>query len=370
MRRFQRRAVSIGKSLYYTRCPVPTATGIALERGMLADVYAGTPYELRDVAELRNADAHYTHSIDRCFREGGGSPPVWARARGADTRLVALTFMDETQAIFVRDADTARSVGDLVGRRIGLPVWPRLVFNFWRFAAEKGFDSALRRHGLRADSVRVVDIVESDDADERAVAAYDGERALRRSPYRSQLRALLDGRIDAMFGKGLELALLEAEARGRIRMLFDVSTSDEIADRVNNSTPRLVTVGSRVIDEDFDAVVRYLQALLRAATWARRHAGLVPGIVARECGIDADGVGRYLVGGYATKLAPRIDHELLATVDIVKSFLVTRRYVERDFALSAWVDRRPLREAQRREADRASAGVSGAAATAARPTRH
>ena len=75
------------QAFYYTRCPVPTATGIALDQGIFDQLYAGTRHVLRDIAELggKNAEAHYTHSIDRCFREGGGAPPVWARAGGADS---------------------------------------------------------------------------------------------------------------------------------------------------------------------------------------------------------------------------------------------------------------------------------------------
>jgi ABC-type nitrate/sulfonate/bicarbonate transport system substrate-binding protein len=337
---------------------VPTATGIALERGFVAGIYADTPYELRDIAEFGDPDAHYTHSIDRCVREGGAAPPVWARARGAATRLLAVTFMDERQAILVRADDPARSIDDLAGRRIGLPLWPKLAFDFWRFAAEKGFHSALRRHGLGDNAVNVVDVVEGCDA--APADALAGERAFRRCPYRSQLNALLDHRIDAIFGKGLELALLESEARGRIRMLYDVATSPDIADRVNNSTPRLVTAGARLVDEDFDAVVGYLQALLRAAKWALRHEALVPGIIGRECGIDADAVDRYLLGGYVAKLAPQMNDELLATVDVLKSFLVARRHIDRDFLLEAWADARPLREAERRELEHAGGGSAAA----------
>jgi ABC-type nitrate/sulfonate/bicarbonate transport system substrate-binding protein len=338
--------------VYYTRCPVPTATGIALEQGMFDSLFAGTGYALRDIAELgsRHADAHYTHSVDRCFREGGASPPVWARSRGADTRLLGITFMDETLGIFVRADDAARTVEDLRGRRIGVPKRPGLVFDFWRFAAEKGWHSALRCFGMRDTAVQMVDIVEDGDS---SACVDDGvpaaEAGARRSGYRDQLRALLDGRIDAMFGKGPEIALLERAAAGRIRMLFDLATSPEIGDRVNNSTPRLVTAGARMVREDREAVIRYLQGLLRAARWAPRHAEETREIVARECGIEGDEVDRYLQAGYVTRLVPTITAELLQTLDVLKSFLLARGYLAGDFALAGWVDPEPLREAQRRE---------------------
>ena len=103
-------------AVYYTRCPVPTATGIALDTGIFDRLLVHSRYALRDIAELgvAHANAHYTHSVERCFREGGGAPPVWARARGADTRLLGITFMDETQGVFVRQDDppTAETAPD------------------------------------------------------------------------------------------------------------------------------------------------------------------------------------------------------------------------------------------------------------------
>jgi sulfonate transport system substrate-binding protein len=329
--------------LYYTRCPVPTATGIALETGILDRLFEGTRYALADVAGQGAAgvNAHYTHSIDRCFREGGGSPPIWARSRGADTKVVGITFMEETLGIFVRAADSADSVAGLSGRRIGLPLHPGLVFNFWRFAAEKGFHSALARHGLPDGAVAVVDVPE------RAIAV--GAPGSRPCRYTGQLQALLDGRIDAMFAKGPELALLEREARGRVRMLYDVASSGHVADRVNNSTPRLVTAGARMVVEEREVVVRYLQGLIRAAAWARTHASDTRAIVASECAVAPEAIDRYLCADYPTRLEPAIDAGLVASVAVQKSFLADRGYLAGDFALDDWIDPGPLAEAHARE---------------------
>jgi ABC-type nitrate/sulfonate/bicarbonate transport system substrate-binding protein len=271
---------------------------------------------------------------------------VWARARGAHTRLLGITFMDETLGIYVRDDDPAESVGDLAGRRIGLPRRPGLMFDFWRFAAEKGFRSALRCHEMSWAAVTAVDVIE--DPDHGAVSAA-GEPAPLRCEYRGQLQALLEGRIDALFGKGPALARLERESRGRMRLLFDVASSPAISDRVNNSTPRLVTAGSRLVDEHREAVVTYLQGLIRAARWAGRHVAETRDIFARECAVDAGAIDRYLAAGYAEKLVPQLDDELMGTVESLKSFLLDHGYLAADFAIGNWTDPEPLREAQSRE---------------------
>ena len=184
------------------------------------------------------------------------------------------------------------------------------------------------------------------DAGAEASASGCGGRACR---YRGQLRALLAGRIDAMFGKGAEIALLEREAKGRIRLMFDVASSPVIGDRVNNSTPRLVTAGARMFSENRDAVVRYMQGLLRAGRQAARHPGQVRDGIARDCGIAPDLLERCLQPDYARRLVPEITPELLGTVDMLKSFLFDRGYIARDFALDEWLDPEPLRQALARE---------------------
>ena len=155
--------------IYYTRCPVPTASGIAFRRDLFRDLFAGSNYHVRNITELgaEHQDAHFTHSVENLFREGGGSPPIWARSRGVDSVLLGITFMDELLGIYVRVDDAATGIPGLAGRRLALPVWPRLVFNFWRFAAQKGFYSALHIHDMSGQDVVFHDVVENWDPDEK-----------------------------------------------------------------------------------------------------------------------------------------------------------------------------------------------------------
>lgn len=337
----------------YTRCPVPSATGVALATGAFDALNADRRYGFRDIAELgeAGASAHYTHAIDYFFREGGGSPPIWARANGAASRLLGVTFMDELLGVYVRADDPVASVADLRGRRIALPRWPALVFDFWRAAAEKGYASALALHGLSERDVESVDIVETGVA-KVLPADRDGTREPgpgRPHGYRQQLAALLAGRVDALFGKGAEAVRLEQEAGGAIRLLDDLRRSPAIDDRVNNSSPRLVTVSAPLLRDHPEAAVRYLQGLLRAATWARAHPDATATIIGRECAIAAADVPHAFEPAFADKLAPSLAPELLATVATMKNFLLARGYLAGDVDLHDWIDPAPLAEALRRE---------------------
>src|SRR3979490_1797838 len=74
-------------SIWYTRCPVPTASGIAQHFRWIHQAFEREGVEVRalqessDPAERRS---HYTHTLPASFREGGNIPAIWAKALGAD----------------------------------------------------------------------------------------------------------------------------------------------------------------------------------------------------------------------------------------------------------------------------------------------
>lgn len=340
------------ETLWYTRCPVPTASGLAFRRNSFARSFADSPYVVRNIKDLsrKDWDTHYSHSQNSSFREGGGSPPIWARSNGAATRLLALTFMEETLGIYVRSDDPARSLNDLTGRRFALPVWTRLVFDFFRFAAEKGCYSALRVHGMTESEVRFVDVVEEDDPHEfiNPHSASSSSRA-GHSYYHAQLRALIAGNVDAIFAKGGETANLEQEGAGAIRKLYDLATSPTLADRVNNSTPRLLTVSANLLKEHPEAVIRYVQTLIREARWAKENPNEARLAIAAEAAFTPERFAQCFEPDFAAKLMPAINEKLLESLRIMKSFLLERGYIRSDFSLDEWLAPDPLREALRRE---------------------
>ena len=337
--------------IYYTRCPVPTASGIAFQTGMFADAFEDSNYVVPNIVELGpdHQDVHYTHSIEMFIREGGVAPPVWARANGVDSVVLGITFMEEFQGVFVRVDDPVETVAGLAGRRLALPAWPRLVFNFWRFAALKGLVSALAVHDVPADAVAFVDIVEGWDPSERRNVGRHDLNEPARCEYRGQLEALLTGEVDAIFGKGPEAALLQREAKGRIRLLYDVRTAPGIVERINNSTPRLLTTSRHVVEKHFDAVVCYARTAIRAANWVQANPSEARDLIARECSIDADEIETYLEPDYRDKFLPRLDEDLVEALEIVKSFLHEHRFIDRNFPLEEWIEPRPLAQAYQLE---------------------
>jgi len=111
--------------LYYTRCPVPTPSGLAVALGALGPAL-GEAHDvdlraLQDVADPAVRRHHFDHGIVGLVRDGGNIPAIWARANGVPTRLLGLTWLNEAQAIVTTPDAGIDSVGDLVGSRVAIP---------------------------------------------------------------------------------------------------------------------------------------------------------------------------------------------------------------------------------------------------------
>lgn len=340
----------MSRTIWYTRCPVPTASGLAYQLKLFDSEFAGTDCEVRNIKELgrENADTHFAHTLADSFREGGGSPPVWARARGADTALLGISFVEETLGLFVRKDDPIHSVRDLAGKRLALPMWPKLIMNFFRFAAQKAFVSALELHGLREDDARFVDVVETGDHYQLINPGFaDATARQQPSYYHCQLRALLEGKVDAFFAKGGEIAAMQRESGGGIRMLYNLMDAEPLWAKVNNATPRLLTVSRSLVRERPDAVVRYARTLLKAATWAAQpeNKAEATAAMARETGVTPADIETYYTPDIHQKLKPELSARLIETLEIMKSFLHAHGYIEQNFSTRDWMVPELLREA-------------------------
>ena len=312
---------------------------------MFADEFQGSGVAIRNIGEAGpvRANAHFTHDLDNFIREGGCTPPIWARSRGARTRLLGITFMREPLGIYVRTDDDAKSVRDLADQRFALPAWPQLVFDFWRVAAHKGILSALDAHGMSGSDVQFVDVTEDKNPHRRLNTALGNTVSEDEiSEYDEQLQALLRGDVDAMFAKGAESAIVVRQSRGAIRLLYDVNQSADVSHQVNNSTPRLVTCSEELLDQYPQDVETYLSAIVSAARWARGKPDDLQTFVAKECGITVGEIEQFFPDGYESEFLPGLSAELIQRTNTMKQFMLDHRYIDKDFSIDEWVLASPM----------------------------
>ncbi|WP_214415195.1 ABC transporter substrate-binding protein [Sphaerisporangium fuscum] len=231
------------QELWYSRRPEPTATGTAADLGWLDDEFGPEGIATRPLRDVRE------HRPRTLFGEDGNALALWARSRGAPTRLIGLTWTEERQAVLTRPYVTIDEPEDLRGRRLGLPLDPGAPVDIARATALRGFQGALWAGGLTLNDARLVDV--------------PGEAPT------ALLEALARGEIDAVYVKG-EPALRAAERHG-LRVAIDLDGHPDRRVRLNDGTLRAITVDQLLLDVRPDVVARFLRVLLDAAEWAGAH---------------------------------------------------------------------------------------------------
>ena len=323
--------------LWYTRCPVPTTSGIAQHFRWLHAEFARHGVAL---ASIRASDdpavrrSHFDHSHPNMFREGGNAPPIWARANGRDTAVVGITWVDEEQLILVRPDSDIRTLADLRGRRLGLPR-QRVVDHVDVARAQdlRGLLTALALGGIdRADAV--FDDIDSEGGDLRErVEDQAGRR-------HTAAEALLAGEVDAIYAKGAVSATLVA--RHGLRAIADFNTHDDPLVRINAGTPRPITVDRRLAIDHPELVARYLAVLLRTAEWASAHPDEVVEAIAAETASTPAAVRQ----GYGPLLHQRFEPKLtpgyVQALALQKEFFLAEGFLPGDFDVQDWIVAAPL----------------------------
>ena len=326
------------EQLWFTRCPVPTASGIAYTLGWLGEEFAAEGLPVLTLQEARQlGHHHYDHQLPGLFREGGNVPALAARAAGSPSRLIGLTWIEEWQTILVRPGSGIRRPEDLKGKRLALPAWgDNRPGSIARAMSLHGYKGALSSAGLSFDDVTLVEVALADQA-----AAPTPEQGLQR--LWSGLEYLVRGEVDAVYVKGASAA--DAARRLGLEVGIDLDQL-EPRFRINNGTPRPITVHQSLLDDHFDLVVRFLAQTLRAAEWAKDNRDGLLRILQDETRAGAEGVDEAYRGDFHTTLAPDLSEQRLAFLDVQKTFLNLHGFLEADFDLADWVDHRPLQAAR------------------------
>jgi len=337
-------------TLWYTRCPVPTALGIAVQQGWLEQALAarGTVVKsLRESSERAVRESHFDHTLQNSVRHGGNIPALWARAAGRDTRLIGLSWADETQRILTLPDSGIRTARDLKGRRFGLPKWVNSQIDFARAQALRGLENALRLDGLEVADVELVDYVieqgQSDAPAERVASTNVFGGGRRSGGQAAELVGLLRGEVDAIFLKGASAAHL-AQVFG-LHTVIDTGLHPEPLVRSNNGTPRALTVDAHLVEQHFEVATDIVDQVLRAQDWARAHPDDTRRFLARESNTSE----YWVTAAYGLDAHQRLDTALsdtnIAGLQDFADFLLRWQFLPAAVDVRAWIDARPFEAA-------------------------
>ena len=321
-------------AIWMMRCPVPAASGVAYALGYMTEAFGRDGIAVRRVVEdglnlvVSDPQAQSRHF----FREGGNIQALAAKAQGAPTRVIGLTWIDEHQVIMTRPDTQVVDPADLRGLRFALPAFSRSRGeSIARGMALHGIQSALALGGLTLDDVKLVEV----PVPPRERPSPQGMRRLWLG-----LEWLAAGKVDAVYVKGAVAA--EMAARLGLEVAIDLDAYPSRMTRINHGTPRPIVVNQHMLDVHFDLVVRFLREALRAADWAATHLDDLRAILARETLSGLGGIDRAYRNGFHRALHPDLCAERIDMLRIQAQFLWSHGFSKEKVDVDRWVDPAPL----------------------------
>jgi len=338
-------------TIWYTRCPVPTASGIAIQKGWLTEAFSSEGIAIRSMRHSQDPkirESHYTHTLDDSFRQGGNAPSLFARSEGKDTVLLGLHWIPQYQAILSLPGSGLTQLEQLRGRRLALPRRLNDEIDFWRATTLQGYQNILRLAGLDLPDVELVDLPVERSYVEEDVEITD---ALTPAPrlikfHTCEMTALLRGEVDVMFG----YSVWGASVRSQLSAveIFNLSRHVSMDVQINNGAPETLTVSGRLLREHPDLVERYVAQLVRAADWASQNEDAARRAIAIETGSAEYWLDEGCKPDVTKRLGMSLDENLVKALEVRKNFLLEFGFLRRDFDIREWIDPRPLQNAMRR----------------------
>ena len=284
---------------------------------------------------------HYTHGLDNLFRFGGCIPAIHVKADLVDTLLLGLQWFWEGGGMLVRADGGIRSMADLAGRRVGLSKSLNAAkVDYRRITEERGLELLLRLHGMRRDSLDIIDCPFSDDWYEGPGMAaplpdlldfwraYGVQADLLQRPLQPELEA---GVIDACFVTdpfGLEYA-----DSGSVRLVGSLARQPDRTLQVGGA-PYALTCTRRFADEQPELVVAYLRGLVRAGRWWNADPAAAAAL------LEATGffppAATMLPAVERLDLVPNLSAANLSALAMVKEWMRERGHISTDFDVGDW----------------------------------
>lgn len=340
------------KTLWYTRCPLPTAFSIAIHTGLFEKQVrqaGGQAQSLRhsDIQEVRLS--HFTHTYPGMIRQGGHIPPLWSRSEGRDVRLIGLSWTNEAQLLLTLPDSGIDEVRALKGKRLAVPYRKKFPVDFWRATVLKGFSDVLATAGLTLKDVELVDIDVEDQPFNRqytrpGTVSPPGTAYQTFSSQRLEARALIRKEVDAIFSPGHYGVALSAFIGAHV--LFDGASLSNRLDKTNNPTLLAFTVDGAFYDRHPEIVTAAVRSTLEAANYAKAHQIESARIVAAESGNPEELIPVIFGDDFADDLRPSFSDEQLGALERQNHFLYKHGFLPRIVPVSEWIEPAALEQAR------------------------
>jgi ABC-type nitrate/sulfonate/bicarbonate transport system substrate-binding protein len=332
-----------------------------LRAGHLHDEFSRDPaIDLRSVLDSSDSeihDAHFYGTLPNAFRLGGNIPPIWARSRGASTRVIGISWTTTPAPVLTLPDSGIRTSADLKGKRLLIIGHPGEEIDFFYAGALRTYEVALASAGL---TLRDVTLVEKSvgGSSEHSAPRQKGAEVRRLVPGydKNAILPLLSRDVDAIVSQGAA-AINLIDSFG-LHVVYDTSQDPDPVLRTHNSVPKLLTVDGRLVDEQPEIVTRILARLLDVPSWAEANPQEAIHFLALEQSVADDLIEATSGKNFAQELELNLLDVNLARLAAQKAFLLKHGIIEKDFDLDQWIDPQPLEAARRLVAERRQNGTA------------
>ncbi len=155
----------------------------------------------------------------------------------------------------------------------------------------------------------------------------------------------MNERVDAVYVKGASAVDAAKHVGAVVGINLDINA--DLKKRVNNGTPRPITVHEEFLENHGDLVSRFLYQTLRAAAWAKTNISGVRDILKGERRSGSEGIETAYGEDFHLSLEPTLSPERIELFSQQKDFMLIHGLLNRDIDLEAWIDCRPLIKAEK-----------------------
>ena len=331
-------------SVWYTRCPVPTGLGIAIQKGWLQQKFDQDGIEIKSLRESNSKEvrnSHFNHSLQNSVRHGGSIPAIWAYAGQQNTKVIGLSWADEAQLLLTRHDTGIKTVTDLKGKRFGLPHNQDAIIDFSRAQAIRGLENSLKTVNLEVADVILVDTLRQDiqraQAKQDHTTEHDASFYGKRNPLNAsaELVALLTGEVDAIFLKGA-LAVQIAEDFA-LHTIIDIGAHPDPLLRSNNGTPRTLTVDTEFLNQHPEQVKHIVKSVLEAEQWSHQHPQETLQYLAQECNSSDKWIPVAYGENAHLNLNTNFDETSILALQDLSDFLYRWKFIEHKVDVRQWL---------------------------------
>ena len=333
------------KEVYYTNCPLISASNVDQELGWTAEEFAKIGVELAYFRSRPETDwyPHYIHNQENLIRFGGLFPPIHVHADYRRTRMLGLTHVPyEGGCMLIRAGDNIFRMRDLKGKKIGITKSLNTLKNdWWRIQEHQGILAMLRMNGMREKDVKLVDFPYADDwyddPDMLTPMVNPSWWQLKRDhkhdlAFRPLETALLDGTVDAIYTQSNVFQHIQ-EATGDLAVIEDLSRYSDWRLQIAN-IPAIITCTDKMAEQHPELVVAFMKGMIRVGRWTNEHKRAAAAILNKQT-YYLDEEDTYQ-GIKHMDMVPNLSAQNLARVNIGKTFMLKHGYIKNDFDVNEW----------------------------------